>query len=236
VPGAIYAEAIDQARTESRVGVMPIDPNCLVHTLWDLGAPQQTVVWYFQVVGRYIRFIDCDREQTDTIIQRVARMRDKGYAFGSHFFPHDALQTERTGRTLAGEFAAAWLKQSLETTVATDHVRANMKFIPRTHDVWVGINRALQLFPVFEFREPACTEALAVLSCYRCRTEGEGVQTRREPVHDRSSHVADPIRYLAEAELAGMIPFKAAQPTTPEWSYMQERKRRRGPVVQRVGG
>ncbi len=235
VPGAIYAEAIEQARTESRVGAMPVDPNSLVHTLWDLGAPLQTIVWYFQIVGRSVRFIDVDMNRTETIIQRVARMRGNGYLYGSHYFPFDALQTERTGRTLASEFAAAWLKQNVELTVKADEPRANMKFIPRTHDVWVGINRALQLFPVMEFREPQCTDALALLGCYRCRTEGEGVQSVREPVHDRSSHVADPIRYFAEAELAGMIAFKAPV-SAAEWTYQQERKQRRGPLSQRVGG
>lgn len=236
IPGAIYAAMLDAARETGRIGTMPVDPNHLVHTVWDLGAPQQTVCWYFQNLGRTIRFIDVDDGGEETIIQRVARMRGNGYLFGSHYFPHDALQTERTGRTLATEFAAAWLKQNVETTVKEDELRANMKFIPRTHDIWVGINRAKQLFSSFEFREPNTAAALALLGRYRTKPDRDGQRSVGEPVHDRSSHVADPIRYLAEAELAGMIPFKAAQPSTPEWTYMNERRKRRGAVVQRVGG
>lgn len=235
VPGAIYAGALDKAREENRIGEMPIDPNYLVHTLWDLGAPQQTVVWYFQILGRTVRFIDVDTDRLETIVERVARMRDCGYLYGSHFFPHDAQQTERTGRTLASEFAAAWLKQNIETTVRTDELRANMKFIPRTHDIWVGINRAIQLFPIFEFREPQCSEALALLGRYRTRPDREGSLATKEPIHDRSSHVADPIRYFAEAELAGMVAFKAPV-AAPEWTYNMDRKRRRGVVAPRVGG
>jgi len=234
IPGAIYAEALDKAREEKRIGTLPIDPNALVHTVWDLGAPQQTVCWYFQIVGRYIRWLDVDDGGDETIIQRVARMRANGYLYGSHYFPHDALQTERTGRTLAMEFAAAWLKQNVEHTVKTDELRANMKFIPRCHDIWVGINRAKQLFPIMEFREPQCAGALALLGRYRTRPEKDGAKTSPEPIHDRSSHVADPIRYVAEAELAGMIAFKGA--SEPEWTYQRERRSRRGAAPQRVGG
>lgn len=235
IPGAIYASALDQARLENRIGEMPVDPNSLVHTLWDLGAPAQTVCWYFQILGRTVRFIDVDMGGEETIIQRVARMRMSGHLFGSHFFPHDALQTERSGRTLATEFAAAWLRQNLETTVKSDEIRANMKFIPRTHDIWVGIGRAVQLFAVMEFREPQCAEAVSLLGRYRTRPDKDGSNTNREPIHDRSSHIADPIRYFAEAELAGIISFKAPLPS-PEWTYMNERRKRRGKLLTRVGG
>ena len=238
VPGAIYAEEMDRARAESRTGLMPVDPNSLVHTVWDLGAPLQTVVWYFQIVGRYIRFIDCDREMTETLIPRVAFMKAKGYAFGSHYFPHDAQQTERTGRTMASEFAAAWLQQGLEDTTRADEGRANMKFVPRPHDIWVGINHAIQMFPLFEFREPACSEAMVMLSCYRARPERDGVLSRSEPVHDRASHTADPIRVLAEAHLAGMVEFKSGSAIVPEWGYVKElrREKRRGMKPIRIGG
>jgi hypothetical protein len=109
-----------------------------------------------------------------------------------------------------------------------------MKFIPRCHDIWVGINRSKQLFPVMEFREPQCADALALLGRYRTRPEKDGTKTSPEPIHDHSSDIADPIRYMAEAELAGMIAFKGA--TEPEWTYQRERKARRGAAPQRVGG
>lgn len=238
VPGAIYAEEMDRARAEQRTGLMPVDPNSLVHTVWDLGAPLQTVVWYFQIVGRYIRFIDCDREMNETLIPRIAFMKAKGYSFGSHYFPHDAQQTERTGRTMASEFAAAWLKQGLEETTRADEGRANMKFVPRPHDIWVGINHAIQMFPLFEFREPACSEAMIMLSCYRARPERDGVLSRSEPVHDRASHTADPIRVLAEAHLSGMIEFKSGSTIVPEWGYIKESRKtqRRGMKPIRIGG
>ncbi len=235
IPNAIYAACIDAARAEGRIAPMPQDPNHLVHVVFDLGAPAQTVCFYFQIIGKTIRIIDVDMGGEETIIQRVARMRSMGYPYGAIFFPHDALTTERSGRTLATEFAAVWLNQNLEMTGIQDYHRANLKFIPRTHDIFVGINRAIQLFPIFEFRSPQCDAALDMIGRYRTRPMKEGVSVTPEPIHDSASHASDCLRYIAEAELAGMIPFKAPV-EAPEWTYMDKKKRQRGQLIQRVGG
>src|SRR6218665_1307855 len=91
IEGAIYAGALDRARAEGRVCAMPVAGDCLVHTSWDLGSPRHTVVWYWQVVGREIRVIDCDMGFEGTLTGRVAMMLGKGFLLGTHFLPHDAL-------------------------------------------------------------------------------------------------------------------------------------------------
>ena len=58
------------------------------------GAPLNTVVWYFQIVAAEFRVIDCDSDLDLTPVQRVARMVAKGYPYGSHFLPHDAMATD----------------------------------------------------------------------------------------------------------------------------------------------
>ena len=75
VEGAIYADLIDRARVEGRVTTYPWDRQRHVHTFWDLGAPQKTVVWFAQMVGREIHVIDCDTGADGTLIDRVARGR-----------------------------------------------------------------------------------------------------------------------------------------------------------------
>ena len=81
-------------RQATRGGSHPtggVDTSALVHSAWDLGAPLNTVVTYFQIIGAEIRVIDCDSDLDLTPVQRVAYMLNKGYLFGSHFLPHDAL-------------------------------------------------------------------------------------------------------------------------------------------------
>ena len=72
-----------------------------MHTTWDLGSPLNTVVMYFHIIGAEIRGIDCDSDLDLTPVQRVAYMLNKGYLFGSHFLPHDALATQKSGERLS---------------------------------------------------------------------------------------------------------------------------------------
>lgn len=213
MPGAVYVAVIEQARSEGRICAMPVDGSNLVHTAWDLGSPENTVVWYFQIVGREIRFIDCDRGDRGTTTQRVAHMIAKGYAYGKHYLPHDAQQTERTGTTFATALAEAGLPSSALVTVS------------RTHSVWIGINHALEMFPALSFRSPQCDDGLTALGCYRTRPVTELTYTSEEPVHDWSSHTADAFRVMAEAHRAGMISFKhTTAEAKPDWH--QKRKHR----------
>lgn len=214
VEGSVYGELVEQARGEGRIGAMPIDGGSLVYTAWDLGAPSNTVVWYFQIVGREIRFIDCDvpRDNTPTahlksatIAQRVAFMLSKGYFFAKHFLPHDCDQTERSGKTLRSEVVDAGLPS------------ASIVSVPRTHSVWVGINQAKELFPSLAFRSPQCDDGLNALSAYRIRVAEDGA-SGGEPIHDWFSHPADALRTMAEAHHAGLFSFKhTTAETRPDW-------------------
>ena len=87
-----------------------VDTSALVHTAWDLGSPLNTVVTYFQIIGAEIRVIDCDSDLDLTPVQRVAYMLNKGYLFGSHFLPHDALATQKSGKTFLNELNEVGLR------------------------------------------------------------------------------------------------------------------------------
>ena len=223
VQGSIYGESIERARADGRVCSMPVDGRSLVFTAWDLGAPRQTRVIYFQVVGEWIHIIDCDPVTDETIVQRVQRMKQKGYAYGGHYFPHDALQTERSGKTLATEFAAAWLGVAPEyigsydaltgqKSMQSDYRKCGLRFVPRTQQKWVGINYGLQMFPGIKFRDTHCQEMLATLALYRTPSVKEGGNDTGEPIHDHSSHLADAFRTLAEARQHNMIEVSSPIP------------------------
>lgn len=203
IPGAIFAPAIEQARQEGRICPMPVAGDCLVNTSWDLGSPRNTAVWYWQVVGREIRIIDYDAGFEGTLTERVAMMLRKGYNYGRHFLPHDALQTERSGSTFAAALAAAGL--------------SNLVCVPRCATVWIGINHAIELMPSIAWRQcPSVGSGLEALSAYRQHIEGNGALARNEPVHDWASHPADAFRVLAEAHRAGLFKFACAATPKPE--------------------
>ena len=197
-PGAIYARLVEQARDDGRIGAMPV-ADTLTHTSWDLGSPQNTTVWYWQIVGREIRIIDVDVSTDDeTLSKRVGRMMLKGYTYGFHVLPHDAMQTERTGKTFAAEIVEAGLQ--------------NTRILPATTDIWIGINGLKGLFPALAFRSPHCDPGLDALEAYHTKEVERGRIISNQPVHDWSSHTADALRYMAEAIQAGIV--KMAQQIT----------------------
>jgi hypothetical protein len=198
VEGAIYAEAIDKLRADGSIRPWIVDHTALVHTAWDLGSPLNTTTWFFQLgpMGE-IRVIDFDCDLDIPPVERVARMLGKGYLYGSHFLPHDAQQTQKSGRTFLNELKEAGL--------------ANLKALPRTQDLWVGINKLREMLPRFSFRIPECERGLEALSLYRTVRETSTGIARDEPFHGVESHACDALRVIAEAEAAHML--KAAGTT-----------------------
>lgn len=220
VEGAIYTDLITAARAEGRIAPLPVDGHSLVHVSGDLGAPGNSPWGFWQIVGRWIRCIDFDMGiMGETITQRVARVLAKGYSFGKWFFPHDAMQTERTGRTFATEVREALSRAGRENMVAV---------VPRTTDIWIGINAVRALFPAMEFLLPNCLPLVEGLESYHKKEKTATGLSVDEPVHDWSSHIADMVRTFAEAQLAGMVKTGLALKSRlddPEW-FGEPRKAR----------
>ena len=191
IEGAIYAEAIGKLRAQGAIQPSAVDGSALVHTFWDLGSPTNTVTWYVQLVGSEIRVIDVDTDLDMTITERVAHILGKGYNLGFHYLPHDSASTPTSGRSVNQELLDSGLK--------------NTRIIPRTIDVWIGINRLRQLLPRFTFRLPACEDGVNALENYHTKRESSGGIAQDLPVHDWSSHASDALRMLAEAEAAGIL-------------------------------
>ena len=192
VEGAIYAAAIDKLRVEGAIKPWIVDNSALTHTCWDLGSPVNTAVWYFQLgVAGEIKVIDCDLDLDLAPVARVSHMLAKGYLYGSHFLPHDAMATQKSGRTFLSELRDAGL--------------TNCRAVPRTHDIWVGVNRLRQMLPRFQFRIPQCDRGLEALSNYHTVRETSTGIARDEPCHDWSSHACDALRVISESEAANML-------------------------------
>ena len=198
VEGAIYAELIDKLRAEGAIRPWKVDRSALVHTCWDLGSPVNTCVWFFQVLAGEIRVIDIDMDLDLTPVERVSRMLAKGYLYGSHFLPHDAMATQKSGRTFLMELKETGL--------------ANVKAVPRTYDVWIGINKLRGILPRFSFRVPECERGLEALCAYHTVRETSTGIARDEPCHDANSHACDALRVLAEAEAAHMLSSAGSTP------------------------
>lgn len=195
VDGAIYADEMNKALTQGRIGLFPIDGRAPVHTSWDLGSSLHTVVWYWQrLPGGITRFIDIDYALDVKMPERAAMMKAKGYAYGKHYLPHDSKQ-ERLGSSFLEEF----------TKLAKEVGLGDVVRVPMIPSTWLGVDYVGQLFASFEFRKPACDKGIAGLEAYRRQKNTSDGVVRDEPVHDWASHIADAVRTMAEADKAGLI-------------------------------
>lgn len=224
IKGAIYAEVMGEAVAQGRVASYPPAPGCLVHTSWDMGSPENIVTWYWQVTGQSIRILGCDTGLNLTATERVSQILSRGYSLGYHYFPHDTQSLNGEGKTMVQVFTEAGLK--------------NIRVVPRTHDVWVGINHLLELFPRLEFDQVGCEKGIRALNAYRKRDVTAGAAVRDEPVHDWASHPADALRMMAEANQVGFFKFSFACHTAANVSPRQpwEKRGRRGAKSIQVGG
>lgn len=213
IEGAIYAQSLDKLRGMGSIRSSPVDNSALVHTFWDIGSPINTVTWYVQFIGTEIRVIDIDANLDLTPVARVARVLGKGYPLGMHYLPHDSATTLQSGRSFQAEVDIAGLK--------------NTRIIPRTLDIWIGINRLREIMPRMTFRIPACEEGIEALSNYHTRSVSNGGIAMDEPVHDYTSHYADALRMLGEAEMHGMIEGGSAT--------ARESRHRFNPIVVKMG-
>ena len=126
-----------------------------------------------------------DMDLDITPVQRVASMLAKGYLYGSHFLPHDALATQKSGRTFLNELKEAGL--------------SNCKAVPprsTSGSASIGCGRCSRGFL-------SASPVRAWLGFVEQLSHGS--RDLDEPCHDWSSHACDALRLGAEAEAAGML-------------------------------
>jgi len=84
IQGAVYAKWI----TNLKEGIY--DPKIKVNTSFDLGYDDSTAIWFWQVVGDEVRFIDCYENAGQDIKHYCDYITSLPYTYGDHFVPHDA--------------------------------------------------------------------------------------------------------------------------------------------------
>jgi hypothetical protein len=183
IRGAYYGYLIEQAEKAGRVTNVPYDPIMPVHTGWDLGIGDTTVIWFCQMSpGGELRIIDFYENSGVGLDHYVNLLSSKGYVYGKHLAPHDIKVRELgTGRS------------RLETAQS---LGLNFEVVPNIPPE-DGINAVRTILPRCWFDKQNTEKGLDCLRQYR-REFNERMNTFRDrPLHDRTSHPADGFRYLA---------------------------------------
>lgn len=185
LPGAYYAKLIDKAEADGRIGFVPYNPQKQVHTAWDLGRNDATVIWFLQRNGTGWDVIDYYANTSVGIDHYVKHVKEKDYVYGEHLLPHDAENEQLVSTT-----------GSIEETAKSMGLKG-VRVVPRTKSVANDINEVRQIIPTCRFDKDKCEKGLDALRSYR-RVWDEKLKAYRDtPLHDWASDPADAFRTFA---------------------------------------
>lgn len=182
VRGAYYGKEINAAETAGRITSVPHDPRLPVHTAWDLGVADSTVIWFLQVHGKETRVIDVLKGEGVGLDWYAKKLQERDYLWGNHYLPHDVEVRELgTGKSR---------KEVLEGLGIKVTVCPNLP-------VADGIQAVRMLLPSCWFDKTKCKDGIEAIRMYRRDYDEKRQEFRLSPLHDWTSHYADALRYFA---------------------------------------
>jgi hypothetical protein len=212
IKGSVYGPILNQLREQGRLTEFPIDSTAPLYTSWDLGNSDLTVIFLWQFSGPYPLLVDCYASCRAHPSRYVEVVNEWEHLYGTktaaNFLPHDGAPAGGSGPSWKGELERCGLK--------------NIRIVPRTPDVWIGINHGRRLLPMCMIHVKNLTRpqaevegtpipvALEALEAYRVEPVPDGRGMKEMPVHDINSHYADAFRTMAEALARGMLRGKSA--------------------------
>lgn len=185
VKGAYYGKEMNDAEgaDPARITSVPYDPRIPVHTAWDLGMADSTVIWFVQMVRGETRFIDVLKGEGVGLDWYVKELQKRDYVWGNHYLPHDVevreLGTGKSRKEMLGELGVK-----------------NIHVVPAL-PVADGIQSVRMLLPTAWFDKAKCKDGIEALRMYRRDYDDKRQEFRLTPFHDWTSHYADAARYFA---------------------------------------
>jgi hypothetical protein len=188
--GYWYASCIKELYDSGHVTNVSYDRAIPVHTAWDLGQADEMALWFFQINrSGDINIIDFWQKNNTRLDQLAIMLKEKGYNYGSHIWPHDANARDRAGIT--------FVQQARPLGISG--------MVLEPHGLIQGINLVKTTLSKCWFDRTKCAEGLRLLENYKKRWASSFGGWTSEPVHDSCSHCADAFRYLCAGvnKLAG---------------------------------
>ena len=188
--GSVFGRQIAKAQQDGRIGSVPYDESAGVYTAWDLGVSDSTVVWFFQVIGKEIHFIDHYESSGEDLGHYISVVLNKPYRYTKHFLPHDAKQRELQTNMTRVDFFARQGIHNVEVLRPTN-------FSLGTDDINLI---ARPKFSLCWFDAEKCERGLKCLKAYHYEFDEKNNMLKSKPEHDWSSHSASAFIYALMAD------------------------------------
>lgn len=198
--GAIYADLMEQARVEGRIGAFPHIEGLPVETVWDLGVSKnnETSIIFFQRTDSGPRIIDYYEAHGQGIDHYAEVVHSKPYWYETHWAPHDikvrgwAVQGAATRQQIARE------KYGIEFKVVKSPKAGERGSLIE------GIQILRSILPTVSINQATCKAWLDAMDNYQWQWDDEKKAiVGSKPLHDWSSNGADAGRYMGLALTLG---------------------------------
>lgn len=189
VKGSIFGQEFAAAHEQGRVCRVPVDPALPVDTDWDLGVDDRTAIVFSQsLYSGEVRIVDYYENAGVGLDHYKAKLLEKGYAYGTHYAPHDIQVTELTSGNTRLEIAR----------------KLGIPFLPceRVQSKGESIHAAKMLFPRCWFDAERTKDLLSALQSYRWDWNAKIKDFTPRPLHDWASHAADAFQGLSYRQYA----------------------------------
>lgn len=193
VEGAYYADHMAAAELQGRVGAHKYIAGVHVHTAWDIGVGDYTVIWFWQkVLGKIglVGFYQNSGEGMPFYLNILKEYRKRmGWTYGAHMLPHDgAVKEWGSGRTRIEQLVAAINEDTGLGHDARIVTRASLDD---------GHNAVRATIPVCWFDEAECAEGIKALKNYKKEWDEDHGVWKDKPRHDWASHGEAGFRTMA---------------------------------------
>ena len=207
--GTVFGNQLARAEIDGRIGSVPYDASAGVYTAIDLGIGDSTAIWWFQLVGQEIHFIDHYESSGEELGHYISIIKNKPYNYTTHYLPHDAKQRElQTGMTRVEFFENNGI-HNIEVLRPTNFQLGqddiNLIARPKFSRVWIDRQK--------------CERGLKCLRAYHYEYDDKNKILKNKPEHDWSSHSSSAFIYALMAATESVesqqvkVKFKTYTPT-----------------------
>lgn len=179
--GSVYGEFMRRFTDKNIDDSYTWDSSLPVYTAWDLGISDYTSIWFFQVKGDVVTFIDYFEDNGKNISYYADVLLKKPYMYRQAILPHDGGARNIRGAPVAEQLE----KYGIRTTVLG--VSSEQE----------GINAVRTLLQTARFNKTDCEVGIKHLRNFKYKMDKKTGLKLKQTEHDEHSHAADAFRYAA---------------------------------------
>ncbi len=184
IEGAIYTEEMKSIDEQLRICHVPYNRLFPVHTAWDLGFGDPTVIWFVQAYEGWLNFIDYHETTQSHIADDIVTLQQRNYVYGVHYLPHDGTDSIIHHKKIG---LIADKSKGIPQIMRAAGLRVETANKLLKHET---LNQSRLLFPQCRFDAEKCATGINHLRMYKWDKE-PGESGAKKPEHDDACHAPE---------------------------------------------